>query len=111
MSLNWQWGDKMGEVIYDNGFRQTIYQGNALMIVINLDDEKRYSMSWFAADRDHLRNMLGLKNGQTNVMQHWGIKALRLNTRYRSVPTIVGEFAKAKMPITIELYHDDGKEV
>ena len=40
MSLNWQWADKMGEVIFqdydpEHPFKTSIYQGNALMIWVN----------------------------------------------------------------------------
>lgn len=40
MSLNWQWTDKMGEVIFqdcdtEHPFKTNIYQGNALMIWVN----------------------------------------------------------------------------
>jgi hypothetical protein len=109
MSLNWQWDDKMGEVIYDNGERNTLYQGNALTIAVHHTDDGCYSLVWFAADKEHLRNLLGTAKGHENVMQHWGIRTIRLNTHYRSVPGIVSEFAKAKMPITVELFQDDGK--
>ena len=42
MSLNWEWTDKMGEVIYtddcydpNHPYQTNIYQGNALMIWCN----------------------------------------------------------------------------
>ena len=42
MSLNWEWTDKMGEVIYEDDcykpehrYVTNIYQGNALMIWCN----------------------------------------------------------------------------
>ena len=112
MSLNWQWSDKMGEVIYDDGHTDTLYQGNALMIAVNLHDMEdgstRYLLSWFVSDKEHLKNLLGLgKTDKTNYLTHWGVKSLRLNTRYKSVPKIVETLAKAKTNITIELYFSE----
>lgn len=112
MSLNWQWYDKMGEVIYDDGHTDTLYQGNALMIAVyhyeTADGSKYYQLTWFASDKEHLKNLLGLgKTDKTNYLAHHGVKSLRLNTRYKSVPKIVETLAKAKTNITIELYFSE----
>lgn len=125
MSLNWEWTDKMGEVIYrddcyepDHPYVTNIYQGNALMIWCNewANDPNdptagtSYSLSNFCADINHLRNMLGLnaKKGYSteNLFNGYHIKLLRLNTRYKSVPKIVAELAKAHTNIGIELYYE-----
>ena len=127
MSLNWEWTDKMGEVIYtDDRYDQehpyvtNIYQGNALMLWVNecandpskpmTPDNTSYSLGNFCADMEHLRNMLGLnaKKGYSteNLFNGYHIKLLRLNTRYKSVPKIVAEFAKAHTNIAIELYYE-----
>lgn len=129
MGLNWQWTDKMGEIIY-NPIPATsneatprpqpcvtnIYQGNALMIWV---DENRadntYAVSNFCTGMEHFKNMLGLnaKKGysDTNLFNDWckDIKVIRLNTRYKSVPKIVEAFARAKTQVTIELYYEDAK--
>ena len=125
MSLNWQWNDKMGEVIYNpipatsaeatprpRPYVTNIYQGNALMIWVNEDPEgKTYSLNNFCADMEHFKNMLGLnaKKGysDTNLFDEWckDVQVIRLNTRYKSVPKIVEAFARAKTPVTIELYY------
>lgn len=126
MSLNWEWKDKMGEVIYDpscyntdHPYTTNIYQGNALMIwcnewPTNPDDPNSgtsYSLGNFCYDMEHLKNMLGLnaKKGYSdyNHFNTYGIKCIRLNTRYKSVPKIVEAFARAKTNITIELYYED----
>ena len=128
MSLNWEWTDKMGEVIYtddrydpDHPYITNIYQGNALMIWVNewatdpskpmTQDNISYSLGNFCADIDHLRNMLGLnaKKGYytENLFNGYNIKLLRLNTKYKSVPKIVAEFAKAHTNIAIELYYKE----
>ena len=125
MSLNWEWTDKMGEVIYTDDcytqwhpYQTNIYQGNALMIWCNewANDPNdptagtSYSLGNFCADIDHLRNMLGLnaKKGYSteNLFNGYHIKLLRLNTAYKSVPKIVAELAKAHTNIAIELYYE-----
>jgi hypothetical protein len=128
MSLNWQWNDKMGEVIFTDDcytpghpYVTNIYQGNALMIWCNewatnpacplTPDNTSYSLHSFCANLDHLRNMLGLNAkkgyGTENYFNGYNIKLLRLNTKYKSVPKIVAEFAKAHTNITIELYYEE----
>lgn len=128
MSLNWNWDDKMGEVIYTDScydpeypYVTNIYQGNALMIWCNewatdpykpmTTDNTSYSLGNFCADIDHLRNMLGLYASKgyatENLFNGCHIKLLRLNTRYKSVPKIVAEFAKAHTNIAIELYYEE----
>ena len=126
MSLNWEWTDKMGEVIYEDDcytpghpYHTHIYEGNALMIWVNewANDPNdptagaSYSLGNFCADIDHLRNMLGLnaKKGYAtdNLFNGYNIKLLRLNTKYKSVPKIVAEFAKAHTNIAIELYYEE----
>ena len=121
MSLNWQWNDKMGEVIYNpvarpnpRNITTSIYQGNALMIWV---DENRadntYALSNFCADMEHFRNMLGLnaKKGYStdNLFNDWcaDVEVIRLNTKYKSVPKIVAEFAKAHTNVKIELYYKE----
>ena len=126
MSLNWQWSDKMGEVIYEDNcynpehpYVTNIYQGNALMIWCNEwpNDPNdptagnSYSMGNFCVDMEHFKNMLGLNAkkgyGTDNYFNEYNIKLIRLNTRYKSVPKIVEAFAKAKTNITIELYYEE----
>ena len=126
MSLNWEWTDKMGEVIYTDDmytpghpYACNIYQGNALMIWCNewANDPNdptagaSYSLGNFCVDMEHFRNMLGLnaKKGYSteNLFNGYHIKLLRLNTRYKSVPKIVAEFAKAHTNIAIELYYEE----
>lgn len=123
MSLNWEWTDKMGEVIYTDDMYTpghpyvcNIYQGNALMIWVNewANDPTAgtsYSLGNFCVDIENLRNMLGLnaKKGYstTNLFNDYHIKLLRLNTRYKSVPKIVAEFAKAHTNVKIELYYEE----
>lgn len=111
MALTWDWNDKMGEIITDNGHKLDLYQGNALFIAIyNYEEngEKFYNLHDFACDTEHLKNMLGLNSkkgyGKENLYADRGYKTIRLDLSYKSVPKIVEAFAKAKTPITIELY-------
>lgn len=120
MSLNWNWNDKMGEVIYNDAIPNphncatNIYEGNALMIwVCENPMDNTYTLTNFAADMEHFRNMLGLHANKgysdTNLFNEWceDIKVIRLNTKYKSVPKIVAEFARAKTNVTIELYYEE----
>ena len=116
MSLNWEWTDKMGECIYNEehqpagSFVCNLYRGNAQIIAVNEYPNGTYSLAWFSSDKQHLRNMLGLTKGYENVFKTFGIQKMRLNTRYKEVPTIVSDFAKAKLPITIELYYEEAEK-
>ena len=118
MSLNWQWNDKMGEVVFnddqyhpDHPYRTSIYQGNALMIWCNEFPDETYSLCNFFVDNEHLKNMLGLNAkkgyGTENLLNDQRIKTIRLNTRYKSVPKIVELIAKAHTNVAIELYYEE----
>lgn len=118
MSLNWQWNDKMGEVIFtedqyhpEHPYKTNIYQGNALMIWNNEFPDGTYSLCNFFVSMDHLKNMLGMNAkkgyGAENLLDDGKIKTIRLNTRYKSVPKIVEALAKANTRVAIELYYED----
>lgn len=117
MALNWQWNDKMGEVLYKDGSKQNLYEGNALMIALHEyeeNGEKYYSLTWFADDKTHLKNMLGLSRNYSNenrFAKKFGIVGFRFNTRYATIPAIVSDlirgYAKSKSPLTIELYYEE----
>lgn len=114
MSLNWNWNDKMGEIITKSGHTLTLYQGNALFIAIaeyEEDGKELYNLCDFASDMEHFNNMLGLnaKNGygKDNLYKEREYKTIRLNLKYKSVPKIIEALAKARTPITIELYEEN----
>lgn len=109
MALRWDWNDKMGECVYEDGTTVNLYQGNGLMIAIHEHEDDTYNLAWFFVDEAHAKNMLGLTKGYDNCMADAGIKTIRLNTNYKSVPKIVSLFAKAKMNIMIELYTEEEK--
>lgn len=77
MALTWQWKDKCGEAIVQQtwnnetkDFTVNLYEGNAYLIFINEWEEKGenlYSLYTFFADKEHMRNCLGL-----NKKMHYG---------------------------------------
>lgn len=103
MAIRWNWKDKIGEVIYKDGTKHSLYQGNALLIALSEHKNGTYTLAWFFADENHMKNMLGLtKDYKDNSMTD--CKRIRLDVRYKSTPKIVSTFARAKMEIEIELY-------
>lgn len=112
MAITWDWTDKMGECEMQ-GKKLNLYRGNAFCIALNEftneEGTEQYYMEWFAADEEHMKNMLGLKKDYDNIMEDWGITAIRLDTRYKETAKMVQLFARARMNITIELY-ERGKD-
>lgn len=113
MALTWNWDKRMGTCTI-NGRELNLYKGNALCIAIDekVDPENpdEYMLVWFASDKVHMRNMLGLSRGHDNVMESWGITSMELDTNYKETGEIIQMLAKAKMEITITLYkgEEDG---
>lgn len=113
MALNWNWSDKVGELITSdrdgNTYAHSIYSGNAWMIMVDeWIDEKTganmYNFHNFIADETHLKNCLGLTKGYKNVIKDWGWQELHLSVDYKHTPKIVTAIARARLPITIKLY-------
>lgn len=76
MSLNWNWKDKIGEMkIRDwkdenNSFTVNIYKCNGLAVFLyefNDDGVEKYTMWGFFADKEHMKNCLGLNKGTENI--------------------------------------------
>lgn len=112
MALRWDWKDKLGECIYEDGTKVNLYEGNCLTIAVKEHEKGTYTLAWFFADEEHMKNMLGLTKGyEGNDMASFGIKRIRLNTNYKSVQKIVSCIAKAKWNIEIELYSEEEKNV
>lgn len=103
MAIRWDWTDKMGECTMQ-GTKLNLYRGNAFVIALH-EQGDRYSLAWFAADEQHMKNMLGLsKDYPGNDVADWGITYMKLDTRYKETTKLVQLLARAKMSITIELY-------
>lgn len=82
-----------------------LYRGNAFVIALH-EKGDCYNLAWFAADENHMKNLLGLsKDYPDNDVEHWGITNMKLDTRYKETAKLVQLLARAKMNITIELYN------
>lgn len=58
MALYWDFDrDFVGTVTEKNGNICNLYTGNALAIMVS-ETEEEYGLHWFAADEQHLKNML-----------------------------------------------------
>lgn len=81
MALRWDWNSKIGELDieqnvlgkFTNKFTLSIYQGNALMIILQEWDDN-YQMYQFFADKTHFKNCA--KDTEWNYCEEW--KELRL---------------------------------
>lgn len=107
--LTWEWNKKIGKVKYTHGRTDDLYAGNAQMIAIH-EENTSYFVSWFSVDKNHLRNMLGLEKGYEGCISEnrlFEIENIELDTKYKGVPDIVKDFARAKIDITIKLYNSD----
>lgn len=105
MSLNWKWTDKMGEVDVlrkdCDPFTLNIYKGNAYAIFVyeckDGNGTDCYTVHEFWASKEHMQNCLGTSKGYNDNIQDDGSwTEIRLNTKYKHVPDIVKEIAKAK---------------
>lgn len=103
MSLNWQWTDKMGTCTFADGSQCNIYRGNAFMIAI-YETDKTYSLVWFAADKNHMKNLLGLNKDFNNCFEDWKITEMSLDTKYKETKEFLQMACAAKLKITINLY-------
>jgi hypothetical protein len=77
MALRWNWNEKIGELDIEQGenkFTLSIYQGNALMIILQEWEDDQYSMYQFFADKAHFKNCQ--KDTEWNYCEEW--RELRL---------------------------------
>lgn len=110
MSLNWQWKERIGSCTYVNGSKSFLYVGNAFLIALNEWEENGknlYSLAWFAADKKHMENQLGLtKEWKKNSFNDFQITEFCLNTKYKETAQFIQLLAKAKANVKIQLYND-----
>ena len=117
MALNWLWSEKVGEAdIQQRGveFTCSLYQGNAYLIFLyEWEDEGQqlYQMHCFWADKDHMKNMLGLnpKNGfavNEFNLESERLVAIRINRKMRYTKEIVTALVQAFDNLKIELVGD-----
>lgn len=105
MSLNWQWKeDYMGHAVMENGNTVNLYNGNALVIAL-YETEETYSLAWFAGDKEHMKNMLGLnkKYSTENVFKDFGVTELFLNINARNSKQLAELIIKSGTEITIHM--------
>ena len=128
MALRWDWNEKCGEafevqklknedgVDIEHHFKLNLYTGNACLIMLyefeDDDGETRYSLANFWADKEHMKNCLGLnkKQGYTENIHNkpWDrFVKFRLNkNKCRYINDIVPALVKAFDNIEIEIYTD-----
>ena len=121
MALRWDFRERIGEwVEVDNDGKENtyyLYQGNALLIALAEWEESgtsMYAMHMFFADKEHMKNMLGLSKEYhygENILQDNGygsvLKKIKLNkTKCKQLKDIVDAFVKAFDEIEIEIYSE-----
>lgn len=102
MSLNWNFKeDFYGVMITRYQFKDetivnqyNLYDGNALMIAC-FETNNTYQLYNFFADKNHMKNCLGLTKGYDNIYEDKEIK-LVLKPNSKSAKTIAEGFIKAK---------------
>ena len=127
MALHWEWKDKCGEATLvqpregeeDRVFTLSLYNGNAYLIMLHEREEDGkdvWSMFSFWADKDHMKNMLGLdkKGGYTENYYDspfQKITKIRLNkAKCRYLKEIIQALVQAFDDLTIEIFNDPGEE-
>ena len=122
MALNWKWNEKVGTMTLVQGgnreFEISLYQGNAFLIMIHEyeeNGEKMYNMYSFFADKEHMKNMLGLnqkKGYGDNFLNEPSNRAtkFRINkTKYRYTKDLVTALVQAFDNIDIEIFTEEEK--
>lgn len=120
MALNWRWEDKCGEAtIVDIENREhtlNLYEGNAFLIFLREyeeDGHNMYSLWSFWADKEHMKNCLGLnkKKGYTSNIYEYGsskIVKMRFNKdKCRYLKDITTALVQAFDNINIEIYKEN----
>lgn len=112
MALRWDFNeDRIGTISYDyyerGLIKHNLYSGNALMIQCaewEENGQELYTVQSFWADKEHLKNMLGLNKGYNNIYNE-GYKNLKITLlrKYRGTKDIVNAFIKAKFDENIQI--------
>ena len=114
MALYWDWKESVGDATFEvnneKEVRITLYEGNALLIMLQEyqdDGEDMYNMFHFWLDKNHMKNCLGLTKGHDNAYDNDCIrlKKIRLNkTKSRNYKDIITALVKAFDNIEIEIF-------
>ena len=130
MAIRWDWKEKCGEATFldrlhkageeDKEFTVSLYTGNCTLIMLyewkDKDGETLWNMFSFWADKNHMKNCLGLnkKEGYTDNDYNSGyykMTKIRLDkAKCRYINDIVPALTKAFDDLTIEIYNSDKKE-
>lgn len=95
-------------------FTCSLYQGNAYLIFIyewEEDGQNLYQMHSFWADKDHMKNMLGLNRKEGFSVNEFNLEserlvAIRINRKMRYTKEIVTALVQAFDNLKIELVGD-----
>ena len=120
MALHWRCDEKCGEAVIQQGkneFTVNLYQGNAFLIFLYeyKDEEGKdmHSLYTFWADKQHMKNCLGLnqKQGYGGNMFTEGVdrlKTIRINKKkFSYTKDLVQVLAQAFDDLTIEIYSEE----
>lgn len=123
MSLNWRWDEKCGEATFEDTYfgdnrvyTVNLYEGNAYLIFINEyteDGVDKYSLSTFWADKEHMKNCLGLnkKGGYTENIHnkpYCKLVKLKLNKKKcHHVKEIVSAVVQAFDSIDLVIFSEE----
>lgn len=129
MSLNWNWENKVGEVVFTqeiNGekrdYTSDLFNGNAYLIMVYSytdpnDGKDKYMLTGFFADKTHMKRNLGIdkkyqktygKNLYADPDSWERLTKIRLNkAKCRNCKDIVMAFYEAFDDVTIEIYTEE----
>ena len=125
MAIRWDWNEKCGEATLvqrhdgedDKTFTLSLYTGNCCLIFLHefVDESgtEKYSLTNFWADKDHMKNCLGLNKKQgygENIYDtpYERFTKFRLNkAKCRYMKDIVAALVQAFDNIDIEIYKED----
>lgn len=125
MALQWKWDELCGEATFKETFNGetkdvtvNLYVGNAYLIFIREwkeDDVDKYSLYSFWADKEHMKNCLGLNKKKGYVdntfdKPYGKLVKIRLNKKKcRYYKDIVSTLAEAFNDIDIEIFSKESK--
>ena len=113
MALTWKWDEKCGEMVVtdplsNKEFTKNLYVGNAYLIMMsewNEDGTDKYALWSFWADKEHMKNCLGLSKKSGGNIYDNCIKSISINkAKCPHWKDIVDAVGKAFDAIEIKLY-------
>lgn len=119
MALNWNWKEKCGEAVIQQGEKDwtiSLYQGNAFLIFIyeyQENGQNMYQLYNFWADKQHMKNCLGLNRKEGyggNMFDEAGCKMKKISInkgKFRYTKDLTQALVQAFDDLTIELYSEE----